>query len=124
MAKKILLDTNFLLDLLRFKIDFERLYFDEKTELFVSSSTLEELKSMTNKKRKEGRLALIALKIIESKNIKVVESLKKEVDEDLLELAKKYDFIVATNDKYLREKLKMNNIKVVCLKGKKRIEVI
>jgi len=124
MVKKILLDTNFLLDLLRFKIDFERIYFDEKTELFVSSSTLEELKSMTNKKRKEGRLALIALKIIESKNIKVIESLKKEVDEDLLELAKKYGFIVATNDKYLREKLKMNNIKVVCLKGKKRIEVI
>lgn len=124
MTVKILLDTNFLLDMIRFKINFEDFYPDEKIEFFVSSSTINELKSISNKKTKEGRLALVALKMIESEGIKVVDSMKDRVDEDLIELAKNKNFIVATNDKDLRKKLKINNIKTICLKCKKRIEVV
>ncbi|MCS7093615.1 MAG: hypothetical protein RMJ18_00260 [Candidatus Aenigmarchaeota archaeon] len=124
MAVKILLDTNFLLDMIRFKINFEDFYPDEKIEFFVSSSTINELKSISNKKTKEGRLALVALKMIENDGIKVVDSMKDRVDEDLIELAKNKNFIVATNDKDLRKKLKINNIKTICLKYKKRIEVV
>ncbi|MCX8190847.1 MAG: hypothetical protein N3D78_01495 [Candidatus Aenigmarchaeota archaeon] len=124
MTVKILLDTNFLLDMIRFKINFEDFYPDEKIEFFVSSSTINELKSISNKKTKEGRLALVALKMIENEGIKVVDSMKDRVDEDLIELAKNKNFIVATNDKDLRKKLKINNIKTICLKYKKRIEVV
>ena len=125
MTLRILLDTNFLLNMLRYKVDFS--IFDnleEKVDLFISSETLRELKSVANRKTKEGRLALMALKLIESQKIKVVQSLKKVVDEDLLALAKKEGFIVATNDKDLKEKLKKENVRIAYLRNKEKIEVI
>ncbi|MGC9058838.1 MAG: PIN domain-containing protein [Candidatus Aenigmatarchaeota archaeon] len=122
---KILLDTNFLLDIFRFKVDLFQIYeIFENAELYVSSETLRELKSISNRKTKEGRLALIALDFIEKGKIKIIQSLEKEVDKDLIALAKKENFIVATNDKNLRKKLKIENIKVICLRNKKRIEVV
>ncbi len=125
MVVKVLLDTNFLLDLLRFKVDLSIFQdFEERTEIFISSEVLRELKSITNRKTKEGRLALIALKLIENKQIKVVQSLKREVDQDLIALAKKEGFIVATNDKDLKKKLKKENVRIICLRNKKKIEVM
>jgi hypothetical protein len=125
MVLKILLDTNFLLDFLRYKLDFSVFQdLEESVEFFISSETLREIKSVVNRKTKEGRLALIALKLIETQKIKVVQSLKKEVDEDLLALAKKEGFIVATNDKDLKEKLKKENVRIAYLRNKKKIEVM
>jgi len=125
MVVKVLLDTNFFLDILHYKLDFSIFEeFEENVELFISSETLRELKSIANKKTKEGRLAIIASKLIESQKIKVVQSLKKEVDEDLLALAKKEGFIVATNDKDLKEKLKKENVRIAYLRNKKKIEVM
>ena len=125
MTLKILLDTNFILDTLRYKLNFSIFQeFDENAELFISSGILREIRSIANRKTKEGRLAIVALKLIESGQVKVVESLKKEVDEDLIYLAKKEGFIVATNDKDLKEKLKKENVRVVCLRNKKKIEVV
>jgi rRNA-processing protein FCF1 len=125
MVLKILLDTNFLLDFLRYKLDFSVFQeLEESVELFITSETLRELKSIANRKTKEGRFALIALKLIETQKIKVVQSLKKEVDEDLLALAKKEGFLVATNDKDLKEKLKKENVRIAYLRNKKKIEVI
>jgi len=125
MSAKVLLDTNFLVDIIRFRIDFSIFQdVEENIEIFISSEALRELRSIANRKTKKGRLALVALKLIESKQIKVVQSLKKEVDQDLIALAKKEGFIVATNDKDLKEKLKKENVRVVCLRNKKMIEVI
>ena len=125
MPLKILLDTNFILDILRYKLDFSIFQdLDEKSELFISSETLRELKSIANRKTKEGRLAILALKLIESQKINIVESKKKEVDEDLIYLAKKEGFIVATNDKDLKEKLKKEDIRAICLRNKNKIEVL
>jgi rRNA-processing protein FCF1 len=125
MTLRILLDTNFLIDVLRYKLDFSIFEaLEESVELFISSETLREIKSIANRKTKEGRLAMVALKLVESQKIKIVQSLKKEVDEDLLELAKKEGFIVATNDKDLKEKLKKENVRIICLRNKKKIEVV
>jgi len=125
MMLRILLDTNFLLDMIRYKVDFSSFdNLEEKVDLFITSETLREIKSVANRKTKEGRLALMALKLIESQKIKIVQSLRKEVDEDLIELAKKEGFIVATNDKDLKEKLKKENVRIICLRNKKKIEVM
>jgi len=125
MTLKILLDTNFILNILRYKVDFSVFQdLEEKAELFVSSGILREIRSIANKRTKEGRLAMVALKLIENGQIKVVQSFKKEVDEDLIYLAKKEGFIVATNDKDLKEKLKKENVRVICLRNKKKIEVV
>jgi len=125
MTLKILLDTSFVLDIFRYKIDFLVFQeFNENVELFISEETLREIRSIANRKTKEGRLAIVALKLVENEQIKVVRSLKKEVDEDLIYLAKKEGFIVATNDKDLKKKLKKENVRVVCLRNKKKIEVV
>ncbi|MEM5874975.1 MAG: hypothetical protein QXW01_02015 [Candidatus Aenigmatarchaeota archaeon] len=124
MTLSIILDTNFLLYILKFKVDLNSIIADENLEIYVSESVISELKSLKNLRTKEGRLAFIALKLLEEGNFKIVKSVSSKVDEDLLILAKKYGFIVATNDKDLRKKLKMNNIKTICLRNKKKIEVV
>ncbi|MFH7880605.1 MAG: hypothetical protein QXI09_01185 [Candidatus Aenigmatarchaeota archaeon] len=124
MTISIILDTNFLLYILKFKVDLNSIIADENLEIYVSESVINELKSLKNLRTKEGRLAFIALKLLEEGNFKIVKSVSSKVDEDLLILAKKYGFIVATNDKDLRKKLKMNNIKTICLRNKKKIEVV
>ena len=125
MTLKILLDTNFILDTLRYKLDFSIFQdLEEKAELFITSETLREIKSIANRRTKEGRLAMIVLKLIKSQKINIIQSQRKEVDEDLIYLAKKEGFIVATNDKDLKEKLKKENVRVVCLRNKKKIEVV
>jgi len=69
MTIKVLLDTNFFLDLIRYRNDFSLFEnLEERAELFVSSEVVRELKSIANKKTKEGRLALIALELIKNQN--------------------------------------------------------
>lgn len=102
---KIILDTNFILSCLNFKIDFiseiERLL-DSKYELSIFEGTLKELE--------EKKLGKLALDIIKNKNIKVINSKNSYVDEDILSL--KDGCIIATNDKNLIKKLKLPIIRI------------
>jgi rRNA-processing protein FCF1 len=111
--------------MLRYRAEFSTFHdLEGGVEFFVSSEVLREIKSIANRRTKVGRLALIALKLIDERKIKVVQSLKKTVDEDLVALAKTKGFIVATNDKNLKERLKRENVRVICLRNKKKIEVM
>jgi len=124
MVVKVLVDTNFLLYLFKAKIDLESMYLEDKVEIFVPESVIKELESLKSLKTKEGRLACVALRVIKSSNINIVKSVKNNVDEDLIVLAKTFGFVVASNDKNLRKKLKMNNIKTICIRNRKKVEVI
>lgn len=111
--------------MLRYRAEFSTFQdIEGGVEFFVSSEVLREIKSIANRRTRVGRLALIALKLIDERKIKVVQSLKKTVDEDLVALAKTKGFIVATNDKNLKERLKRENVRVICLRNKKKIEVM
>jgi len=103
--KKIILDTNFILSCLNFKIDFiseikRILSFNYNLNIF--KGTLKEL---------EGKkLEKLAKDIIKKQNIKVINSKNSYVDEDILSL--KGDYIIATNDKKLIKKLKLPVIRI------------
>src|SRR3989338_6232336 len=101
----IILDTNFLLSSLKFKIDFiseiERIC-KFNYELCIFEGTLKELEN-----KKFGKLAL---EIINQKNIKVINSKNSYVDNDILDL--KGDFIIATNDKNLIKRLRLSIIRI------------
>jgi len=112
---KVLLDTNFLIDLLKFKVSTEEL---SEHELYTISPVVEELKALASKRCKESKYAKLALLL--TKEIKVIEC-KGDADTNLLKLAG--DFVVATNDTALRKKLKERKIKTIYLRGKKRLEV-
>ena len=122
--KKLLLDTNFFIDLYRFKVGLERLdeILEEQFECFILSSSIEELKKIAREKGKAGKFARLVLEIIKNKKVKVIEVEGKSTDEAFLSLADK-NTIIATNDSKLRKKLKEMGVKTIYLRGRKRLEV-
>lgn len=116
MIMKLIFDTNFLIDLVKFKIDFEEINKFGKFEFFTLDSVIEELNNIANSTGKKGKYAKIALKLIEIKKIKILKTTKK-TDESILEINEKV--VVATNDKNLRKKLKEKGIKTFYIRGKK-----
>lgn len=117
--KKVILDTNFLMDLVKFKINLENIddLLNEPYKLFTLTSVIEELKSL-----KENKNAKAALRLIEEKNIKIIGSEEKYVDKLLLNLADN-DTIVSTNDRELRKKLKEKGAKVIYLRARKYLAI-
>ena len=121
--RRILLDTNFLIDLIKFKVEFEKFLeiFEEPIELSILSSSIKELEKIASGKGKSSNLAKLALETIKLKKVNVLEN-EEEPDKAFLSIADK-NTIIATNDSKLRKKLRKLGIKTIYLRGKKRLEV-
>ena len=124
--REILLDTNFLLIPYQFKVDiFTQInkIATFKYGLFILDKTLEELKKIVSEQKgKDKDAAKIALKLIALKNIEVIKTKSNEKTDDIiLELSSKEDFIVATQDKELKAKLKQKNVPLMVLRQKKMV---
>ena len=125
---KILLDTNFLLLPFQKRIDV----FGQMDELLISKckylvlkNTINELKALEGKAKREGKLAL---SYVEKKKgeIEVLEAGDGKTDKKIIEVAKKMksdDFFVGTLDADLRKKLKKEGIGVIFLRGKSHLEI-
>ena len=125
--KRIILDTNFLLIPVQFKVDiFEeiRRISDFRYQLCIIDKSIDELKKITlTGNTKDKAAAKLALKLVELKKIKKIETKShKQVDELILDSAKKDDF-VATQDKELKQKLKKRHIPIVILRQRKFLEI-
>lgn len=118
---KILLDTSFLLELLKYKISIQQFYdiAREKPEFFVTEGTIRELQSLARNKGKKGVNAKISLMFLQKQKVKVIPN-NKTVDEALIELSR--DYLIATLDLKLAKKLKQLGATVITLKGKKKID--
>jgi hypothetical protein len=95
---------------------------EEEYELIILDKIIEELEKITKSKGKDAAAAKIALGLIEVKNVKIINTNEKKVDNAIVALADK-DSIVATNDKVLKEKLKNKNIRIIYLRNKKYLEM-
>jgi len=123
--KTIILDTNFLTIPYRFGVDiFEGIdaLISEEYEIITLEGVVRELKNLSKGRSKDSAAARIGLELLKKKQIKVVETQEKNVDEAILELVTDQTF-VATNDKELIKRLKDKNIKVVYLRGKNRLNM-
>ena len=121
--KKIIFDTNFLIDLARFRIDIgEANALVGSCQFLTIDPVLKELEKIAAKKTRSSRAAKVALKLIELKKIKVIKTAEKNTDQAILKLAKKED-IVATNDKNLRKALKKKGVKTIYLRKKKHLAI-
>ncbi|MEM5766320.1 MAG: PIN domain-containing protein [Candidatus Aenigmatarchaeota archaeon] len=119
---KVFIDTNFLVDLIRFRIDIEKISeLVSGYKLFVLSSNIFELKKIARNRGESGKLAKAALKLIKLKKINILK-IEEDPDKAFLNLADK-NTIIATNDSELRKKLKKNGIKTIYLRGNKKLEV-
>ena len=125
--KKIILDTNFLLIPIQFKIDiFSELdrICDFNYKLLIFEQSIYELKNIIEKQsRKHKKAAEFALKLIGLKNIEIIKSDEKDVDSLILENLDK-DIIIATQDIELRKKLLKKRVSVIMLRQKKYLQLI
>jgi rRNA-processing protein FCF1 len=115
----IILDTNFLIYALKYKIAQQLEEF--KRELAVPSQVIEELEklSMTGKIA-DREAAKIALVFLEKWNVNVLEA-EGNADEAIESLALKNKAKVATMDKLLAKKLEKSKIQILKIRQKKRI---
>ena len=118
---KLLLDTNFIVDLCKFRIDLSEVYdlISESAELYIFNKTLDELKVLSMK-AKHGKYAKLALHLIDSTKIHVLKT-DRDVDNSILTLDN--TFIVATNDKKLRQKLRQKEMKTIYLRSRKHLAI-
>jgi len=125
---KVILDSNFLLIPSQFKIDiFESMMnlLNQRHEPTILSSTLHELQTIRQKgPPKLRKQAQIALKLAEKCRVVKVEKSKDETNDDvIIRIAAEWRSPVATNDRELRKKLRNQNIPVIFLRGKSRLEL-
>jgi len=123
--KKIILDSNFLTIPYQFNIDiFEEIdrIMEEEYELMTLDGVIEELKKIKKSKGKDAVAASIGLELIKKKNVRIIKTDEKSVDNAIIKIADK-DTIVATNDRELRQKLKNKNVKSIYLRNKKYLEM-
>jgi hypothetical protein len=120
--KKIVLDTNFLIDFIRFKLDLKEIddLVSDSYKLVALNVVMKELKKISESKTKESNYAKIALEFVKSKQIEILETTEKRADESILVLSDE-NTIVATDDAELRKKLKSLGIKTIYLRAKKHL---
>ena len=113
---RIILDTNFLIETIKYKIDSLmelRRICDFNFELCILDKTLDELEKIN---KVESRIALSFIHILKIINTK--ESKNKDVDDILVELSSK-DTIIATQDKELKRRLRKKHIPLIIIRQKK-----
>ncbi|MEM5882900.1 MAG: hypothetical protein QXQ77_01490 [Candidatus Aenigmatarchaeota archaeon] len=122
--KKIVFDTNFLIDCFRFKVEFLE-EIEEKIgkpfKFLVLEPTLKELEKIAKTGKKEANYARLALEFVKN-NCELIATKEKSADKAILKFSDENTF-VATNDKKLRKSLKVLKVKSIYLKSLKRIEV-
>ena len=100
---KIILDTNFLMTALRFKVDiFSEL---KGNELFVITNIISELEKLSKGNSKDVKYAKLSLEMVKRKGLKVLTSKEKNTDKSLVEYSKK-GYAIATQDRPLKEIIK------------------
>ena len=118
MCKAVLLDTNFLLAAVQFKVDvFEKIR--EFGRPIMLSACISELEKLSRKKGKAAEEARTVLTLIKKKKLKVVKTRIKSADSAITDYAVKHETAVATNDRKLIKALKKKGIMVIRLRQKR-----
>ena len=117
MAKiKILLDTNFLLTMVRYKIHgFEEINQKVPAEYYTLSRVIYEIKGLAKSEKKIRNEGRIVEDVLKNNNVKILESELEDVDSELVNLSK--DYVIATNDKELRRRVKQAGGKTVFIRS-------
>lgn len=127
--EKIILDTNFLLIPGLFKVDIFteiRRICDFSYKLYIIDRTIDELnKIIDTQPGKFKSSALLALKLIKAKNINILSTAEdKGVDELILDLIKKEEYVIATQDKALKSAIARKKIPLIVLRQKKYLVLV
>ncbi|RLI29307.1 hypothetical protein DRO58_00080 [Candidatus Bathyarchaeota archaeon] len=127
MTIKVIVDTSFLLECVRRRVDFvdglERIL-NSRVELVVLKPVYEEIKRISKGSDERSRYARLLLQLLAKARTHILKTdVKVDVDDLLLDIAAKMKLPVATNDSSLRRKLRRQGIPVFYLRGLSKIEV-
>lgn len=121
MPTKLLVDTNFLLVPVRFKLDvFEETQnaVNDIVEFYVSSRVLDEIQVLKNRSKGNFvRQLKLAEKLAEN-CIVIEDNSRTMVDQSLVDLALDHDMVLGTTDAELRQKARKAGVKVVYMRQK------
>jgi len=124
---KIILDTNFFFVPFDFNVnifrEFDRII-QTSYEVVTFPAIIDELKNLEKKRSsiKWKKRIQLAMKIVEKcKVIKKIPDTEEKIDVFILRIAKENNWIVATNDKELKKKLRQNRINVIYLRQKSHL---
>lgn len=125
--KRIILDTNFLVDCLSWKVDF----FSELDricpftyELAVVDKTVDELDAIITTAKPGIKIgARLAKQLIAKKRISIIITDKKGYTDTLILNAADEETIVATQDQGLKRRLKAKAIPVIIIRQKKYLQL-
>jgi rRNA-processing protein FCF1 len=121
---KVVLDTNFLMIPGKFHVDiFEELkkLLNFKYELFIFLGTIKELERIASGQTKDKATAVVAINLIKQKNLKTLENSLQIVDDMIIQEISKnpQEYIVCTQDKVLKQRVKAVKSKIITLKSQK-----
>lgn len=125
---RVLFDTNFLM------AAFERPanvvgrveeLLEAKVRPVILRSQLRELERIasSDKRQKAARIARTVLEYVRRKGFEVIEDGERVVDDAIVETSKREGYIVATNDRELRRKLREGGVSVVYMKSDGKFEL-
>ncbi len=122
---RVIVDTNFFIDLLRFRIGLDELgILADSHRLETIDLVLEELNGLAKKSGVDGRHAKAALKLVELEGIVGIKTGGRNTDTELVKLAKQSkEIIVATDDAKLRERIKKLGNRTIYLRAKKHLAI-
>ncbi|UCE15842.1 MAG: hypothetical protein JSV12_08275 [Candidatus Bathyarchaeota archaeon] len=128
MIVKVIVDANFLFIPSQFQIDvFEELLtlLNQKFEPILLSTTHKELQKIVERSSPKMRQrALLALRLAEKCRIVEVEQGFKETPDDVItRVAAEWRCPVATNDRALKKRLRDENLPVIYLRQRSRLEM-
>jgi len=124
--KTVLIDTNFLVECAKRKIDIQAeltRILDFGFEIAILDRTMEELDEVIARGKKEGQAAKLAKMILMTRRVTIIPTEGGHTDTLLLEKADENN-IVATQDAELKRKLKNKGQSVVVIRGAKKLAVI
>ena len=117
---KVAVDTNMLFTQEQFKVRIveEIQWLLHNAKIFVPLQVLEELEKLEGTSKKLEKEARIAKQVLKEEKIGKIKVFAENADKALLLLSRK-GFIIATNDKALRKKIKESKGKCITLRKKK-----
>ncbi len=118
--KKIILDTNFLVAPFQLNLsvfdELERLY--PHAETYTLEDVIQEAKSIES-----GKYKALVHKLVETQDMEVLETEGSgSVDDLLVDLADEY--VIATNDRELKQRLLEKDAEVVIIRSKNHLEAL
>ena len=125
---KVLFDTNFLMVAFEGPVNvIERVeeLLEAKVRPVILRSQLRELEEIASsgKRQKAARMARAVLEYVRKKGFEVIESGGEVVDDAIVEASKREDYIVATNDRELRRRLREGGVSVIYMKNDGKFEL-